>query len=240
MEIKNALKGSLKLAFSIFIALVAITVTAAVSWIIYEKIQKEEAKKFEEVRNWKLSLKENLQMEMLAKTKFVDGNLLVSIEFLGYPTYLTHPQLRAKNKDAQLIITFQDSDGFKLHEKELKVSELNTKVDNSGKDIGLSTQYAEYLSLEKYKRFSRISVGWTLETSIPLQEKSTSNPTTAQKNSPATSSDHCAPGLSKAERLRRLAMHGNVRQTGEASFAAGNKEVTFYPDGVGGGLISCR
>jgi hypothetical protein len=240
MEIKSTIKATLKLALSIFIALIAISATATVSWIIYEKIQKEEAKKFEVVRNWKLSLQENLQMEMLAKTKVVDGQLLVTVDFVGYPAYLSHPQLKAKNKDARLVITFEDSDGFKLHEKELKISELNTKVDNAGKDMGLSAQYNEYLNLEKYKKFSKVTVGWTLETSIPSPERTAANPALTPKDSKSISSDHCAPGLSKPERLRRLATHGNVRQTGEASFTAGYKEITFYPDSIGGGLLSCR
>jgi len=49
--------------------------------------------------------------------------------------------------------------------------------------------------------------------------------------------DHCAPGLSKAERMKRLAQHGTVRETGTGAFEAGGRTVTF---GYDGGLLYCH
>lgn len=51
-----------------------------------------------------------------------------------------------------------------------------------------------------------------------------------------SSNDPCAPSLSKAERLSRLALFGSVRQTGAETYEAGSHEI-FY---VGATLISCR
>jgi hypothetical protein len=48
--------------------------------------------------------------------------------------------------------------------------------------------------------------------------------------------DHCAPNVSKAERLKRLALNGVVRQTSDETYTAGNYEIIY----VGGSLISCR
>lgn len=48
--------------------------------------------------------------------------------------------------------------------------------------------------------------------------------------------DHCAPNLSKAERLKRLALKGKVRETGANSYSAGSGYVTFN---YSGDLISC-
>ena len=52
-------------------------------------------------------------------------------------------------------------------------------------------------------------------------------------------SDPCAPNLSRAERLRRLATFGQVRETGLETYEAGTHSVTLG-FGYGVGLISCR
>jgi hypothetical protein len=49
--------------------------------------------------------------------------------------------------------------------------------------------------------------------------------------------DPCAPGLSKKERLTRLAKFGTVRQSGSGMYEAGDHEVWFHYDGD---LWSCR
>lgn len=43
--------------------------------------------------------------------------------------------------------------------------------------------------------------------------------------------DHCAPNLSRAERLKRLALKGNVRETGLHTYTAGGGFVSFYNSG---------
>ena len=50
------------------------------------------------------------------------------------------------------------------------------------------------------------------------------------------STDHCAPNLSKAERLKRLGLKGTVRETGANSYIAGGSYVTFS---YYGDLVSC-
>lgn len=49
--------------------------------------------------------------------------------------------------------------------------------------------------------------------------------------------DHCSPDLSKAERLERLGLKGELRQTRENSYQAGQYSLSFYSDG---GLLFCR
>lgn len=48
--------------------------------------------------------------------------------------------------------------------------------------------------------------------------------------------DHCAPDLTKTERLRRLALKGAVRETGYQTYSTGNYEIVFSADNV----IRCR
>lgn len=40
--------------------------------------------------------------------------------------------------------------------------------------------------------------------------------------------DHCAPDISRAERLKRLGLRGELRQTGDNSYRAGQYGVSFY------------
>lgn len=49
--------------------------------------------------------------------------------------------------------------------------------------------------------------------------------------------DHCAPGLSKSERMKRLGRHGTVRETGAGTFEAGDRTISF---GYDGSLAYCR
>ena len=44
--------------------------------------------------------------------------------------------------------------------------------------------------------------------------------------------DHCAPDLTKTERLRRLALKGTVRETGYQTYSTGNYEIVFSADNL--------
>lgn len=48
--------------------------------------------------------------------------------------------------------------------------------------------------------------------------------------------DHCAPDLSRTERLKRLAQHGAVRETGTGHYEASERSVAFFE----GKLVYCR
>lgn len=65
-----------------------------------------------------------------------------------------------------------------------------------------------------------------------LARAATRTPARATATSPT---DHCAPNLSKAERLERLAAYGDVREVGYQTFQAGTHRVEF----AGGVVFSC-
>jgi hypothetical protein len=233
MAFRDFLKGTFKIALAIFVAVLAL---GAVGWAILahkDRNEKLEAKTYEIVRLWRNDLKDHLQLELVARTKLVDGQLQVALKLDGYPEYLSHPKLQARNSDAFIIVAFEDGDGFRIYEKALKLSEFSTTVDAKGNKIGLHHQFGDYLGVTKYKSFERVAVKWTLETTIPPETKVVTRPT-------ASGDDHCAPGLAKAERLRRLAKHGVVRQTSDDAYTVGYREVTFYSQYLGGGLLTCR
>ena len=60
---------------------------------------------------------------------------------------------------------------------------------------------------------------------------------TTQNASSGVDDDHCAPGLSRSERLRRLALKGAVRETGKDTYSVGYSEIMFSYDGS---VLICR
>lgn len=71
-----------------------------------------------------------------------------------------------------------------------------------------------------------------LKPKIVKKEKKSFNPDEYLKEN----TDHCAPNISRDERLKRLSLKGNVRQTGANSYNAGSSYVQFS---YTGDLISC-
>lgn len=234
MGIKEFSKATLKLSLSLFVAALAL---ACVAWGIFalrERAEKREAEQYEVFKVWNVGVKKFLDFELTARTKLVDGRMLVAVVVDGHPAYLSHPALEAVNQKAHLMLTFEDADGFKVYEKAIQISDFSTTVDGKGRKIGLDHQFDDRLTVSQYKSFSRATLQWTLKTEIPAPPKAAESPRSD------TSLDHCAPNLSRAERLSRLAKHGVVRQTGPDSFSVGYRDLSFFSADIGGGLLSCR
>lgn len=228
---RDFLKGTLKLALALFVAAVALSlaVWGVVSW--RDASEKREARPYEEVKDWRVDLRQNLGFQVAVRSKLVDGRLLAAVSIDGFPAYLSHPALEAKNRNATLLLTFQDKDRFKVYEKEIRISEFAGTVDDDGKKVGLNTQFTDSVSVNEYKSFQDLRVQWTLTTEIPTYTKA---PTSEE------ALDYCAPNLSQEERLKRLGQHGAVRQTGERTYSSGSREVAFKAPILGGGLAWCR
>lgn len=225
MAIKDFLKGTLRIAISIFLALVGLAAVIAAYSHVMESREREAAKPFEEVRSWQFDLKDQLGASILAKTKLVSGRLLVSVDVDGHSKYFADP----RNQDRSLNFEFIDQDGFKVATHAVKLLEFMTTVGKSGEPIGLQHQYEEPLDVERYRQFSRMQVGWNLITEPAAA-------TEVQIDKPTL--DHCAPDLSKAERLKRLAQYGQVRENGTGSYTAGARSVIFFE--YDGSLLNCR
>ena len=225
MAIKDFLKGTLRVALAIFVALVGLAAVVAIYVQVKESRERDAAKPFEEVHNWQFDLKHQLGVDVRAKTKLVAGKLLVSIDVVGHSKYFSDP----RNQGGSLNFQFIDKDGFKIASNSVKISEFATTVGKTGEPIGLQHQYDEYLEVDRYRQFARLMVGWNLVTEpVPAME--------AQPTKPVV--DHCAPNLSKAERLKRLAQYGSVRETGTGSYSAGGRSITFFE--YDGSLLNCR
>jgi hypothetical protein len=225
MRVLEAFGGVVRIAAAIFLAGVALLgVIAFYSWSTSAYIARN-ARPFESVRQWEEDHTEALGLKMVVKTKLISGKLLVSAEAVGFPKYLSE----RKNASAHFILQFLDSDGFEVGSFPLKVSEFTTIVDDANEEIGLRHQFDAPFSLERYQRFHALQINWNVDT------KASSNSSDARALPPKL--DHCAPALSKAERLKRLAQYGTVRENGTGSYSATDRSVSFFYDGS---LLSCR
>jgi hypothetical protein len=231
MKLNEFFKGAMKVATAIVVAVVVLSVLGWTAWKFQDMKEKSDAKQYEEIKLWRVDLKENLQMTLLARTKLVDGRLLTEVNVDGYPAYLTDPLLQAKNRDAGITLLFQDKDGFKVSSKPIAMREFSGIVDSKGARSGFRYEFDDYMSVADYARISKIRIEWTLETVIPPAPVVTKSPEDA-------AGDHCAPNISKAERLKRLAKHGTLRETGAGGYEAGNREVLFNT--YDSSLVYCR
>jgi hypothetical protein len=223
-------RSTLKIALAIIISVSVLALLGWLAWTGSQSWQREAAKQYEVLRDWSVDLTAPLEMDLRAKTKVVEGRLYIAAAIDGYPAYLSHPMLAAKNQAAHLTLQFLDPDGFKVFEKATTISEWASVVDTTGAKTGLSSQFDDFVSVEDYKRFSSLTVQWTVNTVIPEL------PTSPEASAPEVA-DHCAPKLTKAERLRRLAQHGTVRETGFGEYSVGLRTLNIMDDGS---LIYCR
>ena len=231
MKINDFFRSAFKVATAIFIAVFAVSMAGWGAWKVQDTWAKEDAKQYEAVKLWPVDLKENLQLTLLARTKLVDGRFFAEVNFDGFPPYLSDPRLMEKNRSASISLLFQDKDGFKVHSKSIQIAEFSSIVDAKGKKSGLSYEFDEYMSPDTYVRFKRLGVQWTLDTVLPASIDSTSSVE-------GPNVDHCAPNLSKAERLRRLALHGTLRQTGDGMYSVGHRSLHFFT--YDSSLLNCQ
>jgi hypothetical protein len=227
---KDYLKATLKIAVALFLAGTALIVVGIGIAQFLESREKEAARVYEVAKEWAVDLSSPLEMKVKAKTKLIGSKLHLAGEVEGYPEYLSHPALSSTNRTGRLVFVFLDADGFNVFEKVTTVADWNSVVDPQGERIGMSIQIDEYLSVDDYKRFEKMTMRWNLSTKFSESDPAPE----VEKPEPA---DHCAPRLTKAERLKRLSQYGAVRETGMGEYSVGSKVVNFFADGS---LMSCR
>lgn len=222
--------GALKITVGIVAAVVVLALLAGAVFYGYEEFQKSKARPYEVVKEWPFDATENLAMKFVGKTKLVDSRLYGYFRFEGYPPYLKDTSNSSANSHASITVNFKDKDGFTVLEKTILLREFGTML-RKGERAGLSYHYDEYLSADTYARFDHVSLTWTVDTRAPEHDLT-------NRSTEATAiADHCAPNISRAERLRRLSLHGTLRETGLNSYSAGGKAITFLNNTE---LLSCQ
>lgn len=220
-------KGALKITLAIVLAGVALAILGFGATYIYENYQKSKATPYEAVKRWSFDATDPLALKLIGKTKLVDGRMYVDLRFAGNPPYLRYSSNRP-DANRQITINFKDRDGFKVYEKSIGLHEFSRIVDK-GKPVGLAFEFDELISVDTYARFDHVDLAWNVDTADPKP--------VAAPSPVALDNDHCAPGLSKAERLKRLARHGTVRETGLNEYSAGGKSVNFLGSSE---ILNCR
>lgn len=226
-------RGTAKLAAAIVLAGVVLA-ALGFAWVrISDGMREREAAPYEVVKTWNSDVGELLGMKMIAKTKLVHWRIFADVNFEGYPAYLGDPVMGVRNADNTISVAFADKDGFKVFERPITLREFNRLLDAKGQPKGLEFEFSEPMLLADYARFNRVNVSWNVDTkAIPPMEPS---PGIAA----APLADHCAPNLSRAERLRRLGQHGKVRETGLETYSAGGRSVSFMYGGSST-VLSCN
>ena len=178
-----------------------------------------------------------LGLNVEGKRKYVGGALVVTLEFKGSPNFLSDPVLNKKNKEESrgFLLRLQDADGFNVVTADIPLTSFTTLVGADSKPIGLRGQHREFMDVEEYARISTVDISWTLDTEIPKPIAQQFRATPRADDSAI--GDHCAPGISRAVRLKRLAQYGDVRIAGDDTYKAGGRTVMF---GYDGGVIYCN
>ena len=228
---RDFVKGAGKIAAAIVAAALILGAIGLGVTYLRDSASRREAKPFEEVKTWNSDLQDSLGMKMRTRTKVVGGMLHAELIFDGYPPYLSLPWMRAKNAERQFTLSFRDQDGFRLFDKTVPVSDFTLVLGQEGKPTGLKYEFTQFVVLDDYKRWSSAQIGWNLDT------QSARDGTPEGAGDVASALDHCAPGLTRAERLKRLSTRGQLRETSKGQYEAGGRSVAFHYDGE---LMFCR
>lgn len=209
----------LRLGASLTVAFVLTGVVASIAYWAYTYQDRTQARAAEASRQWTVDMSSNLSMKVQALTKLEDGVMRASVQFLGAPEYLSYPE----NQSRGFVFKWADGDGFVRVSKPLLLSEFTKSVDAKGQTTGLSVQFEQAASLHDYEKLQQLQVEWTVSTEAP--KRPPMDPLSLAQL--PSNEDPCAPGLSRAERLKRLARFGQVRETGLNEFTAGSHRVVF-------------
>lgn len=229
-RLRSFCTSAFRLAAALTMTAIAISAIGFAAYWAYMYPDREQAKQAEIMRSWANDMSSNLGMKVRAKTKVTDSTMHIALTFDGHPDFLKFPA----NFERGFFLEWKDADGFSRIKKFVKLSEFTTVLNDKGKPYGLNGQFSEFVTVGDYINVVSMEVGWNLKTEVA--QPPTANPLPAEVTDAAA--DHCAPGLSRQERLRRLAQHGQVRQTGMGEFTAAGRVVHYL--GGSGELYECR
>jgi hypothetical protein len=244
-KVKRFFGSAGKLVFALFLAGVGLFAIVEIYSTTTTYFEKKSLEKYAVAKPWADDLSQ-VGLKVAGKRKYVDGVVLVTLTFIGYPEFLSDPILTKKNADESrgFLLKLKDADDFEIATLDIPLTSLTTIVGDDGKAIGLSGQRGELLAVEQYTRISSVDVVWTLDTEIPKPVVQPPRgapivqaPRADVRLDDSNTGDHCEPGISRSVRLKRLAQHGDVRLTGNDTYRAGSREVMF---GFSGNVIYCN
>lgn len=227
-KIKEWFASIRKLTAAIFLSILGVLLVVTVYGYAVDFYKSQKNQKYEKIQDWNYDLS-MIGIKVSARTKLVDDNLYFSVKMDGYPEYLNAPA----NRGRDFIFQFRDADNFVIFEKRVALSDFATQVDEKSKPIGLNYQTTQFMNTSTYEKFKLFYVQWTFDATTKKQ-----NPAPVAINPKGEQADHCAAGLSRAERLRRLALTGTVRETSYQTYSNGKHFVEFLSSGSD--ILNCR
>lgn len=227
---RNFLMGAAKVAIGIFAAVLGLAAAAGAAYWAKLELERREAEPYTKVVEWKDDLIVSIGMQAVVRTKLMDNRMLLSLQMDGRPRWLIDPLMWRENREnGEVTVIFYDQDGFKVTSQRVPLLSFSKVIDDKNEIAGLSVESGLDLPLKDYQRIKRMQIQWRMVTDKPRAA-----PVPVPTPEPvAANGDHCAPGLSRAERLSRLTAHGELRQVGSHSYQAGSagRHVSFYTDG---------
>jgi len=226
LMVKTFFVAAGKIALAMFLAGAGLLLAALLYGWATAKMEEREARPYEEPKTWHEDLSGPIGMNVETNTKLIEGKMLVNVIMRGAPAFINEPPLMRSNEDQKFMIHFLDKHGFKLLSQEVPYRSMTRTLNPDGLAGGLAFQGdLGYVGIKQYARIEKVEVEWTIRTTLP------ETPPKAVPTSKTPGEDHCAPGISRQERLKRLAMKGQLRETGQNNYSAGLSSIHFWTDG---------
>lgn len=223
--VKTFFIGASKIAVALFLAGGGLLLAALLYGWVSAKIEEREARPYEEPKTWYEDLTSPIGMNVETNTKLIEGKMLVNVIMRGAPAFINDPTLMRLNDDQKFVIHFLDKHGFKLVSQEVPYRSMTRTLNPDGVAGGLAFQGdLGYVGIKQYARIEKVEVEWTIRTALPEAPPKEVTVKTAGE-------DHCAPGISRQERLKRLSAKGPLREVGQGDYSAGAGKVHFGYDG---------
>jgi hypothetical protein len=109
-------------------------------------------------------------------TMWRDGKIYYKVDVDGYPPSMA--AARDSSGNARFILTFSDSNGFKMFEQSIQLREMTAVVTADGRRDGLSWANDQFLAVDDYRKAAQWELTWAgfPETEAPRPAAATPKP----------------------------------------------------------------
>jgi hypothetical protein len=156
--VRSFFVGTLKIVLAIVLSA---SVLSALGWIAYEVYDGRQKAKNEALaipKVWReISLSHMENATLTLRTKWEDGRMAYQFKVVGYPKKVG--QARDRGPELKFILSFKDSDNFRVFDLDVPLGEMVGTVDKEGKQQGLYIEGSKYASADEYRR----AITWTIQ-----------------------------------------------------------------------------
>jgi hypothetical protein len=163
-SIKSFLVGAVKLAFALFLALVAVSIAI---WAVSSYLSKREENARAPLAVPKVwppitaEALDNVRLELT--TMWRDSHIYFQFRVVGCPPVIARTQ--TKRSGQTFTISFLDSHGFRISEYRVSLDSMAEVVNAAGECTGLDWKGDESASIEGYQAAAKWEIGWSADLS---------------------------------------------------------------------------